>query len=74
MILDEVITGFGRTGESFASEAFKVKGDLITIAKGMIMPLAIVIRSPLTLNASEAKLSPVLPKPVITSSNIKSTP
>ena len=35
LILDEVITGFGRTGESFASEAFKVKADLITIAKGM---------------------------------------
>ena len=35
LILDEVITGFGRTGESFAAEAFKVKPDLITIAKGM---------------------------------------
>ena len=33
--LNEVITGFGRTGESFAAEAFKVKPDLITIAKGM---------------------------------------
>ena len=35
LILDEVITGFGRTGETFAAEAFKVKADLITIAKGM---------------------------------------
>ena len=34
-ILDEVISGFGRTGEWFASEYFDLKPDLITIAKGM---------------------------------------
>ena len=35
MILDEVITGFGRTGHSFGAEAFNVSPDLMTIAKGM---------------------------------------
>ncbi|TKB46738.1 aspartate aminotransferase family protein [Thalassotalea mangrovi] len=34
-ILDEVIAGFGRTGEWFASQYFDLKPDLITIAKGM---------------------------------------
>jgi len=34
-ILDEVISGFGRTGEWFASEYFDLKPDMITIAKGM---------------------------------------
>ncbi|WP_286261213.1 aspartate aminotransferase family protein [Thalassotalea atypica] len=35
LIVDEVISGFGRTGEWFASEYFDLKPDLITIAKGM---------------------------------------
>ncbi|WP_394172146.1 aspartate aminotransferase family protein [Thalassotalea litorea] len=34
-ILDEVIAGFGRTGEWFACQYFDLKPDLITIAKGM---------------------------------------
>lgn len=34
-ILDEVISGFGRTGEWFASTYFDLKPDLITIAKGL---------------------------------------
>ncbi|MEW6998752.1 aspartate aminotransferase family protein [Colwelliaceae bacterium BS250] len=34
-ILDEVISGFGRTGEWFACEYFDLKPDLVTIAKGL---------------------------------------
>ncbi len=42
LILDEVITGFGRTGEPFASILYDVVPDLLTMAKGIssgYMPL-----------------------------------
>lgn len=42
MIMDEVITGFGRVGAWFGSEIFGVEPDIITIAKGLTsgyMPL-----------------------------------
>ena len=35
LILDEVITGFGRTGSNFGADAFGVTPDIMTIAKGM---------------------------------------
>jgi beta-alanine--pyruvate transaminase len=35
LILDEVITGFGRTGAPFAAERFGVVPDLLTVAKGI---------------------------------------
>jgi beta-alanine--pyruvate transaminase len=35
LIFDEVITGFGRLGSSFATDYFGVKPDLITVAKGI---------------------------------------
>jgi len=35
LILDEVMAGFGRTGNWFAFDAFDVKPDLITFAKGV---------------------------------------
>jgi L-2,4-diaminobutyrate transaminase len=35
MIADEVVTGFGRTGEQFGSQVFGIEPDLITVAKGI---------------------------------------
>ena len=35
LVFDEVITGFGRTGNWFASDTYDVKPDLITFAKGV---------------------------------------
>ncbi|MFE3837185.1 aspartate aminotransferase family protein [Pseudogemmobacter sonorensis] len=35
LILDEVITGFGRTGNWFAAQTFDLQPDIITIAKGL---------------------------------------
>jgi L-2,4-diaminobutyrate transaminase len=34
-IADEVITGFGRTGEWFATGLYKLKPDIVTLAKGI---------------------------------------
>ncbi|MFH8738517.1 aspartate aminotransferase family protein [Streptomyces sp. NPDC017964] len=35
LIIDEVITGFGRTGHMFATERYGLEPDLITFAKGV---------------------------------------
>lgn len=35
LILDEVITGFGRTGTMFAAERYGIQPDLVTFAKGI---------------------------------------
>nr|WP_295082804.1 aspartate aminotransferase family protein [uncultured Roseateles sp.] len=35
LIFDEVITGFGRTGQPFAAQTFDVTPDLMTVAKGL---------------------------------------
>lgn len=48
-VADEVITGFGRTGEWFASGRWSLEPDLITCAKGITsgyLPLGAVIASP----------------------------
>jgi putrescine---pyruvate transaminase len=48
LVLDEVITGFGRTGEWFATGRFGLSPDLITVAKGITsgyIPLGGVIVS-----------------------------
>ncbi|RJQ41790.1 MAG: aminotransferase class III-fold pyridoxal phosphate-dependent enzyme [Anaerolineaceae bacterium] len=45
MIVDEVMTGFGRTGAWFAVDHWKVKPDLMTMAKGLTSayaPLGVV--------------------------------
>ncbi|MFI2841469.1 aspartate aminotransferase family protein [Mycolicibacterium sp. PDY-3] len=49
LILDEVITGFGRTGCMFAAERYGVTPDLLTFAKGVTSgyaPLGGVLVSP----------------------------
>lgn len=46
LIFDEVITGFGRVGASFASERFNVIPDIITTAKGLtnsVIPMGAVL-------------------------------
>lgn len=35
LIADEVVTGFGRTGETFGSPVFGLEPDLMTVAKGI---------------------------------------
>ncbi len=35
LIVDEVITGFGRTGNWFGHQTFQIRPDIITIAKGL---------------------------------------
>lgn len=35
LVMDEVITGFGRTGAAFAADAFGVKADIMTMAKAL---------------------------------------
>lgn len=35
LILDEVVTGFGRLGSNFGADHYRIQPDLITIAKGL---------------------------------------
>ncbi len=46
LILDEVITGFGRTGANFAAQRYGVQPDLMTVAKGItsgVVPMGAVL-------------------------------
>jgi len=48
-VADEVITGFGRTGDWFASNRWDLQPDLITCAKGITsgyLPMGAVVASP----------------------------
>ncbi len=45
LVFDEVITGFGRTGQNFAAQTFGVTPDMMTMAKGLtngVMPMGAV--------------------------------
>lgn len=49
LIVDEVVTGFGRLGESFGSERFGIVPDLVCAAKGITsgyVPLGAVLSGP----------------------------
>ena len=46
IVCDEVITGFGRTGEWFGAQKFGIEADLMTIAKGLTsgyLPMSAVL-------------------------------
>lgn len=46
LIFDEVITAFGRAGDSFAAQRFGVKPDIINLAKGLtngVIPMGAVL-------------------------------
>jgi beta-alanine--pyruvate transaminase len=51
LIFDEVITGFGRLGHSFAAERYGIVPDLITFAKGITsgtVPMGgVIVRAPI---------------------------
>jgi taurine--2-oxoglutarate transaminase len=61
LIFDEVMCGFGRTGEWFAWQAFGVVPDLITFAKGVnsgYVPVGGVIISESIANAFDSQVFP----------------
>ena len=61
LILDEVMAGFGRTGQWFAFDAFDVRPDLITFAKGVnsgYVPVGGVIISDAIAHAFDDRVYP----------------
>jgi len=64
MIVDEVITGFGRTGPMFACEHEDVEPDLMTVAKGLTSgyaPMGAVLMSDAVYQGIADGASPELP-------------
>ena len=60
-IMDEVMTGFGRTGRWFASEHWDVVPDIVTAAKGVsggYAPLAVLMATDEVVGALEAAGTP----------------
>ena len=54
LIIDEVITGFGRTGAMFACEHWNIQPDIITLAKGLTsgyLPLSACVATTEVFNA-----------------------
>lgn len=67
MIMDEVICGFGRLGELFASTYYGVEPDLITTAKGITSsyaPLGAVLARKSVADAFASEVEENLPGPV----------
>ena len=61
LIMDEVMTGFGRTGRWFASEHWDVVPDIVTAAKGVsggYAPLAVLIATDEVVGELEAAGTP----------------
>ena len=57
-IVDEVISGFGRTGNMFGTETFDLKPDMITLAKGLsagYQPIAALMVSEAIYDAAVAQ-------------------
>ena len=65
LIVDEVITGFGRLGKNFGSDLYDIRPDLMTVAKGLTsayLPLSGVIVSDQvwsTLEEGSEKFGPI---------------
>ena len=63
LIIDEVVTGFGRTGKAFGHQHWDVRPDMVTVAKGITSayaPLSATLTTPAVfeafLNAPERAL------------------
>ena len=64
LILDEVITGFGRTGEMFACKHWNVRPDMVTLAKGITsgyLPLGAAVMAETIHEVIKEKLPEDLP-------------
>ncbi len=60
LVLDEVVSGFGRLGTYWGSQTFKLEPDLITAAKGVTsgyFPMSVSFVSPKIWNVIEAESS-----------------
>ncbi len=64
LILDEVVTGFGRTGTMFGFERYRVRPDVVTLAKGITsgyLPLGASVVSEEIYQTISAKLPNQMP-------------